>query len=365
MSGGQSVSGVGVIDTSSLWAAASLLYGEKGTFSHPNRILYGNRKDYFLSLMHNIILYDELRTDFDVLELEEDWYRVPVSNIIKRLSGTVRIDPMRSDVSDSTIMFAILPIFTHKMHSGMLRSVPPATRNAFDALFYAQNMILGTPLTYGELDQATLVEMGIITEWGDGDETLIRIRRHLSTTVRTIRYSAHSKGIQTHEARPSAFCASPQRIELLRDYFDSEYLASAEQGATGFTDLFARLSLPKSGYDFSGMVSKPLSLTDLGLVIADLPTDEAIDRVLQVRNTDEAREIRRIWAGRLWGAGSHAVEGYSSNQSLQNVTAGGDVTQNHFVIGVPAGEHLQVGPQQTVKLTEELRTLILNALTRG
>jgi hypothetical protein len=60
MSVERSGSGIGVIDTSSLWAAASLLYGDNRTFSHPNRILYANRKDYFLSLMHNIILYDEL-----------------------------------------------------------------------------------------------------------------------------------------------------------------------------------------------------------------------------------------------------------------------------------------------------------------
>ena len=184
-------------------------------------------------------------------------------------------------------------------------------------------------------------------------------------TVRTIRYSAHSRHIQSNEGRPSAFCASPQRIELLRDYFDADYLANTQLGATGFADLFAKLNLPKLGYDFSGIISKPLSLTDLGLAIAHLPTDEAIDRVLQVRNTDEAREIRRIWAARLWGTGLHAVEGYSSSQSIENVTAGRDVNQIHLVIGVPAGEQPPTTAPQTVSLTEQLRAWLLNALTRN
>jgi hypothetical protein len=306
-----------------------------------------------------------IRTDFDILEREQDWYRVPVTSIISRLSGAVRIDPMPSDVSNSMIMSAILPIFAHKVQEGTLRSGPPATRDAFEAIHYALDHITEPLFRSVEPDPASLAEMGIIAEWGDRIDMEASIVRHLSTTVRTIRYSAHSRGIQAHEARPSAFCASPQRIELLQDYFDSEYLASTRRGATGFTDLFAKLNLPKRGYDFSGMVSKPLSLTDLGLVIANFSTDEAIDRVLEVRNTDEAREIRRIWADRLWGAGSHALEGHSSTQSMHNVTAGGDVTQNQFVIGIPVGEHLQVVPQQTVKLAEELRAWIVNALTRN
>lgn len=38
--------------------------------------------------------------------------------------------------------------------------------------------------------------------------------------ARTLRYSAHSKFIQSTEGIASAFCASPSRIDVLKDYLD-------------------------------------------------------------------------------------------------------------------------------------------------
>jgi hypothetical protein len=365
VSSGQQRTGIGVIDTSSLWAAATRLYGQESVFAHPSRALYANSQEYSLSLMHNIILYDELRTDFDILEEEEDWYRRPVSEIIRHLSGAVRIDPMPTTVNDDKIMSAILPVFAEKIQNGSLRSAPSGAYDALEGFDFDVNSLFGAVSEVAVTDQGSLADMGIAPEWGgDSRERLIGLGRYLSVTSRTIRYSAHSRQIQSQEGRPSAFCASPKRIELLRDYFDADYIASSQLGATGFTDLFAAFGLPKSGYDFSGMISKPLSLSDLGLAIGDLPTHEAIDRVLRLRDTDEACEIRRIWARQLWRGGSNAVEGYGTDQSMSNMTVGGDVYQIQ-IVGLPAGQQLQAVPRPIAKLIGELRAWLMNALKRN
>src|SRR5271166_5281051 len=106
---------------------------------------------------------------------------------------------------------------------------------------------------------------------------VVALVRSLSVFARTIRYVAHSQYIYNEENRPSAFCASPRRIELIQDYVDSDYLKTIRQGSEGFLDLFSRLGLPKSGYDFSGFSSgvKPISLSDLSRSIANVPPGRA------------------------------------------------------------------------------------------
>jgi hypothetical protein len=149
-----------------------------------------------------------------------------------------------------------------------------------------------------------------------------------------MRYSSHSQAIHSQEGLPSAFCASPRRIELLKDYAGSDYVKTLQYGMEGFSDLFGRLGLPRSGYDFSGFlyITKPISFTDLSLAIADLPPEEALTRVLDIRETDEGREVRQIWSQRLWAGGTHSVEGYG-HQSVKNSTISGNLIQ---IIGVPA-----------------------------
>jgi hypothetical protein len=50
--------------------------------------------------------------------------------------------------------------------------------------------------------------------------------------------------------------------------------------------------------------------------------------VLKLRDTSEAKELRRIWAERLWSGGAHVLEGYGTpSASMENVQAGRDVIQ--------------------------------------
>src|ERR1700730_4891453 len=119
--------GIGVTDTSSLWAAGSLVYQpEKQGFRatsppdlslHPIRELYATNEWYFLSLLHNLLLYDELRTDIDVLSSEEAWYHEPVRKLLKHLSSAVRIDSIPGAFTDDQVMEAIAPAFIEKTKS--------------------------------------------------------------------------------------------------------------------------------------------------------------------------------------------------------------------------------------------------------
>src|SRR5262249_41588824 len=146
----------------------------------------------------------------------------------------------------------------------------------------------------------------------DNTDKVLALVSSLSIVARTVRYAAHSRYVHTKEKRPSAFCASPRRIELLQNYFDADYVKSLQSGTGDFVGLFSRLGLPSTGYDFSGFSAKikPISLSDLSHFLSRLQPREALDRVLRLRGTAEAQEVRRIWADRLWSRGQNALEGY-------------------------------------------------------
>jgi hypothetical protein len=348
--------GVGVIDTSSLWAVATIFYKEEisvygdptEVFYNANRELYESQQQYFTFLLHNLILYDELRTDFEVLESEPDGYREAVKRFIAYLSPAVTIKPMPTSITDAEIMLKILPAFLERTRSDLRSAAPsPATEQivastqdywhlqhsrSIDSV-YNLMQVLGAH-AQAELLALAESDLGPDLQGVDTHAKLSSIVRNLSVLARTMRYSSHSQAIHTQEGLPSAFCASPRRIELLKDYTSSDYMKTMQYGVEGFTDLFARLDLPRSGYDFSGFshIVKPVSFTDLSLAIADLPPEEALARVLAIRETDEGREVRRIWSERLWAGGTHSVEGYG-HQSVRNSTIFGNLIQ---IIGVPA-----------------------------
>jgi hypothetical protein len=365
--------GIGVIDTTSLWAAGSLLYPQpvanitgdtcKDFLRHPCRELHSTTDDYFLSLLHNLLLYDELRTDIEILSKEPEDYYYPVSELIKTLSSNIKIDSIPQSFSDQNIIEAITPAFVQKTKvESQSRSFSTgfgqiaAAAECFHG-FYSSHPVawLGEEQLDRMMKPLSANTKAALHELADKDldresdsftgrkierrhSILSAVYRNLSIIARTMRYAAHSRFVHAVEKRPSAFCASPRRIELLQGYLDNEGLKSLRTGTDGFVDLFSKIGLPKSGYDFSGFAAaiKPLSLTDLTYSISELMPRKALDRVLEIRETPEARTIRRIWAERLWRNSTHALEGYAHPLSAQmrNITADGDVIQ---IIAVEAG----------------------------
>jgi hypothetical protein len=342
-------SGIGVIDTSTFWASGRVLSGDAAP----------ENREYFLSLAHNLILYDQLRTDFDVLGREDEHYRDLVNAVVGRLGHAVRIDPMPAGTADDEIIEAISDVFLDRLKNGKI-----------DIENQARHALLRNPAVLARRISEVAynrVEFAQFATDKPATDPIEHLAREITVTARTIRYAGHSSFVQKQEGTPSAFCALPGRIGLLRDFLGHEHLAQAWRGAPkGYLDLIARLGLPTNGYDFSGLVAKPLSLTDLGRAIKDLPADEALDRVLEIRKTDAAIEVRRVWASRLWGAGSHALEGYGMGQQMYNIAAGGDVIQNNFqLIGVRADQHLPLHQAPMGRLTEEAREWLLRALQKS
>lgn len=345
--------GVGVVDTSSLWASASLIFkvdappsGDQGTdiFQHPNRALYDTKPAYFESFLHNLILYDELRTDLDILPLEYDWYREPVSQLLEVLNSTVRIQKLPQTFSDQDIIERIAPTFIRKTRDEFRGGNPSAgtAQIAIAAAGYGHSRPLGLlGRTDGIVDNLSdsvaealleLVDEGLGSAFdrvSTSQGRYLGLVRNLSILARTVRYAAHSRHVHSSEKRPSAFCASPRRIELLKDYLDAKALSTLQPDTTAYSDLFAMLGLPSSGYDFASFNDniKPLSLSDLTRYVSGLAPKTALERVLELREKPAAKQLREIWAQRLWNGGAHALEGNSINASMTNINAGGNVTQ--------------------------------------
>jgi hypothetical protein len=70
------------------------------------------------------------------------------------------------------------------------------------------------------------------------------------------------------------------------------------------------------------------------MVVCLVPgTTKALDKVLRLRETSEAKELREIWGKGLWRGGNTALEGYGQpiRMSMENVKAQGDVIQRTIV----------------------------------
>jgi hypothetical protein len=363
-------SGVGVIDTTSLWAAGSLIQDtyldlRPGDieFNHPYRQIDSTKKSYFLSFLHNLVLYDELRTDINILSSEDDWYGAPVSTLLNELSSDIKVDPIPQSFNDAQIIELVAPAFVEKTRAELRsRSSTFISRQlrAFDVQNFSSISYFRLKETAdtlsGEVRKALVgLAKDDLTDERHGtfrSDEILPLVSGLSVVARTVRYAAHSRHVHTTEKRPSAFCASSGRIELLQDYFDTDYVKSLQSGAGDFVSLFSRLGLPKTGYDFSGFSAriKPISLSDLSHALSGLQPKEALDRVLQLRETAEAKELRRIWADRLWGRGQNALEGYRHgiNATMANIEADGDGVQ---IIAVESESEVAV--QEDVRARRE------------
>ena len=342
-----SASGIGVIDTTSMWAAGSLIYPDPHSLEeyslelHPNRELHSTKQEYFLSLLRNIVLYEELRTDTGILSSEFDWYRRPVERLMASLSSVIRLESIPDSLSDVEIMNAITPTFVSKT-SAELNSERPSPGTEQIQLYYhlySSRAIHSdaSDSVYSLSDNSRGWILDLIKDICAREPSLIEdqalpgIMRNLSILSRTIRYAAHSNYVNEREKRPSAFCAAPRRIELLQDYCDEKYFRNMLSASNEFNNLFAKLRFPRDGYSFEGFSSdlELVSLTDLWSSVSSLEPQRALDKVLRLRETSEAKELRETWGQRLWRGGNTALEGYGQpiRMSMENVNAQGDVIQ--------------------------------------
>jgi len=389
-------SGIGVIDTTSLWAAAKLLgYGDPDDPPPHAEENSANRR-YFLSLLHSVALYEELRTDTWVLFHEMPGYSAAVKGTLSRLEGAIKVTPMPG-VDDVDALLYVLPTFVAGVREAA-SSPNPDSRSAgtlalVSARAYASggaqppdplelryargNAIEGyPPEVRGEIKQLAR-EPPI---WGEGfgavkeREKQNALLRSLSIAARSVKYAAHSSSIQKEEGRPSAFCASPRRIEILRGYLSREAFSSLTSGASGFADLLPKLGLATGGYDFT-IMQDPLPLTALSRAVRRMPAQDALDLVITLRSTPEGRQLRQAWAGRLWDSGPQVLEGHAHGpagtfQSMRNVFAR-DIRQEvevkvkelTLVVATPAGAGETWQPKDG-NILEEIGKTVVQQLQR-
>jgi hypothetical protein len=366
------ISGIGVVDTTSLWAASVLLgsgrdEGPEDIFNHPNRELYATKSQYFASMLHSLVLYDELRTDYDVLNLQPNWYATDVQAILERLSPVVKVTSIPNTVFDADIVTSILPAFIEKTRDAIVQhKLSPALRQMESAA--RLKPVQDTPsYSYGVANILAGKEAQDLREFagsevikgllgGNIEANYYGLARNIGIVARSMRYCAHAIYLQSSEGTASAFCASPRRIELLSDYMEPKHFAELQYGAKSFLDLLSKLGLPSNGYNFSvfSQSFNPISISDFWSTIGHLPPLEALERVIELRQTDAARELREFWAERLWSRGSHVVEGFA--QSVRNSTIHGDLIQ---VIATPAGPGIV---DEQMPLVERMKQGLLGRL---
>jgi hypothetical protein len=228
----QSTTGVGVIDTTSLWAASALLgkpsdrFGTRPRsefFIPETRSLYTTKHQYFLSVIHNLMLYEELRTDTEILEaaphtsrdtLPSTWpveASSPVTQLLTRLSSAVKISSIPSTITSYDLARSILPAFMEKMRHDLQKPVLTSSSNQIAQAASAYASAAKSSIVesmYGfyfdELAALARSDLGPNFQGLSEFETLAALSRNLSTLARTILYASHSQFIHNHEKRPSA-----------------------------------------------------------------------------------------------------------------------------------------------------------------
>jgi hypothetical protein len=392
-------SGVGVVDATTLWAAASQLSSGTGYV-----LLRGDEADPtgkrgFLSFLHSVVLYDELRADQSwFIDPEVPVFSEAVGETLSKLTSTVKFTGMPGD--DREAMRLVLPAFVANVNDAA-NSRNPDTRSAGmlaldPARRYASAKADNKPLNPLLLPWE---EGGWPKEWLDPEvrheiEQLacdpriwgrrfagLRAREKeqgllesLLVATRSVRYAAHTASIQKEERRPSAFCASPARLDILRGYLSRDALSSTEAGLNGFADLMPRLGLPTRGYDFT-IMQDPLPLTVLSRAIQRLPPQEALERTIALRSTAEGRHLREAWAARIWDWSPQIIEGHARNvvgafQAMRNVFAGGSISQTtnvdvkNVTVAIPAGTARSL-PTGDGKILEEIGRAVIRELQRG
>src|ERR1700737_4802579 len=93
--------GIGVVETSVLWAARQYLRGA-GAEEVPDEL--AQTRVLFVNFLHNLLLFDSLRSDLDVVG-EPDWYSDGVLEVLKTLEGVVSVGGMPSIERDEEDVF--------------------------------------------------------------------------------------------------------------------------------------------------------------------------------------------------------------------------------------------------------------------
>jgi hypothetical protein len=358
-----SIACVGIIETTALAAASAYYRLPSPHIPEPSDSWFGSPRDQFFAFLHNLILYEELRTDFQILEHEPPTFEDAVRGLLDKLSPDVKFSPTPHTLEDRDLSRHLTPILIAKIksnlefkHPFLLVHEPDEDDDENDIFYMAKNYKdrhNATQRVGKELDEsanaAVYKFVSKLAGTPGSSITALQLLRTSLVLARTIKYAAHASYLKENEGIPAVYCAARRRMELLKQYTDNSELASIKYAAQGFFDLLGGLGLPPVGYTFRTFAEtlNPIPFSELSKALEKLPPHEALLRTIELRNGAAARQIRIEWANRLWEREGCSAEGLGMSVRYARVR---DLTMIQYFAApaVPTANPEQAIPTQSV-----------------
>jgi CspA family cold shock protein len=297
--------GVAVVETSVLWASTHYMRSDTGPVEVPDE--FANSRDLFICLLHNLLLFDELRTSLDIGE-EDDWYTTGVFEMVDQLKGAVAVTGMPPLEEKDVVLDSFAAAFSERLDhvAGRL-----GRRSKFPLPGFYQKRVIRPRSSDEQIFQRLQQTMAAGRSVGRSPNELMELGANGAFLFRGLRYAAHANFL-ANEGQSAVYSASPGRIVALARFLDSsEIVGIPFLQSHDYLLLIDGLGLPRSGYDWRFVKNtlrpiQPQSLTE-GLLA--MPPRQALERVLEIRGSPKGQRVRQIWAERLWQTGRSCLEG--------------------------------------------------------
>jgi hypothetical protein len=305
-----------VIDASIVFGALRCLHK---THHDPTSPYYGKRRLHederlFREFLHNLVLYDSIifthgpSHDYDVEDILE---------LFRKINNAVDFELLRDQVIDSQSIVA--PI---------LEGTCQVIMDSY--AFHRRSDLTSVPVpqTYRTAKHHDYEAVSEIASTMGLDEDLIPL---LLFTFRGLCYAGYANQLARNGDAAAVYLAAPGRMLALSRVLNHTDLQRMEYPRSGFNSLVNLLNLPSSGYDFTVLESlSPYDTSPLAEFIGkerQLEPTEVLNRILQLRESSEARVLRSEWAQRIFDTSQSSAIGRTYAQTVENVTVEGNLIQ--------------------------------------
>jgi len=333
---------VGVVETSALWAARDFMAGDSSVYV-PDE--FTGSYELFVNLLHNLLLFEELRTGLSIDD-EEDWYTRPVMELVQQLQGVVSVTGMprqdREEQDKFLDNFASAYAKWLNETPGKLADGPRFSMPSF----YEKRVIRPRSTDERIYNQLRQTVAGTAIARNRDERELILLAANGAFLFRGLRYAGHANYLTKQEKRAAAYSASPGRITTMARFLDGREFTNIPFLQSDYLPLIENLDLPRSGYDFSYLKTTLRPVRQKGLTerLLAMPPQQALERVLEIRQTPEGERVRQIWAEQLLRPGRSSIEG-PANLTVSHATAGTIVQ----IVAVAREDAAQAEPRQEVR----------------
>jgi len=144
---------------------------------------------------------------------------------------------------------------------------------------------------------------------------------------RGICYAGFSHGFAEYNHKPSTYLASPGRLAILKKILSDKDIREYDYPKRAYYDLIEKLRLPDNGYKFTSLNNTFMAheLSALTFYLYQSEPKDALQKVLQLRNSDETKKMRELWYERLCEYSQSSAIGVNINQNISNANIHGNV----------------------------------------